>query len=1110
MQERVQNLLNLVTTEFKKRTVTDSKRSGIDYGITLDAGVDSQNIFWMTFSKEKEAHSVTFPVPFIENGVTLIRQNEVLRALCPFWIEEEQRQMDYLEVIFDIIFDIPDKIVPKHLVKMTPYLQQMIYSFNHKNASIVAYRFQKAINEIIHMMPLHETYMNSHIMNNRLIIIDPEFEDLKSPEQQLIYQKNKAIKYFDRGWTSIGLSDQSLANKNYILQKDIRRLSPFGIRYHNPQRNLYSTLGMKGDELPIIRSQSMQNLMDLGICRKGWNLLTAFVDIPDVFEDQIMVDISHRDKFITYTRRLQVFGKVTLKEGSLVKTGDVVGISEDGKEVKFKPFCDSAKVSKISSSYVSVGGTSTKVFNLVIEYRRFFRDGLKFTNLHGNKGIIRMANLGVAKDPRTGELRKIDVIVGAKTVGKRKNFGQILEATTNCILEVDKPNCDHVVIPDDWSQPIEEIKAGLAKRGFREDATWDCDTYAGKVKAVCGKVFWGCIKTAEDQIWQKNATISRNGRDIRTAGLKLSHVEFAALETAFGEGNAVLDEAMSYIQGTANLREQLIMLESKIGRLPVGKPLHTLSTTKPLDQSLGTIVPKECIAGTVVDENFCPDGFVFQLPYAYQVLLDKDRKVVHEGFSGIYEQMTSEKKLQIKEVYNLNALYFPSSTLRRCWRHGTGKYGLSEIGVAINNVVSMAHRTVAEPNNSTLIRFYFNAISTYFSTVATRLCGKKGEIANLSMSVRLPFSVKAVAALSTTLPKNTVEIHRSMAEALRVNNGDIVLAERFPCLGFMSIRPQKVRITDDPMCKYVIRASGFSLVSTNLDFDGDVIYLAAFHTAAAKKVLEREWANPNPSCYKEIDRLNRRKGAPHVKEYNLHDFNINPYSDLTCSEHANIVEKNTGVKAQTGPVIALTYNVMRILENSDIANDRKSKVATQMFLEKAAQSVFEQKHGGRSLYSIVMEGVCTANVEMLVEVGFQRGITEKICNTIKTRAAGLGIFDLVRYRQYGNIISKIVRCQNRIYFVSRSGLEGVSILNCLEEPPVDVPSRMFKWVLSGRPENFDPIKSILGEQMAMRGIKKDKFRDACKDLCELTESICSSTSDYGSFVDNVKRNPGWQ
>lgn len=1106
---KVQNLVNSIFTQFRSRTETEGRKSGVDYGITLDLKIDQNDVLWLKFAKEDESHSVTIPLPFIENGVELLQQNEVLRATCPFWLEKDQRELDYLAAIYQVVLANPDGLVPDELNKPTPYLQRMIYGFKNGNASVIAYRFQQTINEIVHKMPLHETMMNSYIMNNRLMVIDEEFAELLGPGQRLEYQVNKARKYFPLGWTAIGLSDGTLADKNYILKKDLRYLSPFGIRYHNPQRNLYSTLGMKGDEQPIIRSQTSRDLADMGVTRKGWNLFTAFVDIPDIFEDQIMVDNSHLDKFVTYERRYQVFGTLRVKDNQVIKTGEVLGITPDQEYTIFDTACDSARVDRIVESEISVGNIPTPVYNVVVSYRRKFRDGVKITNVHGNKGIIRMADLGYAKDPRTGKMRKLDVIVGGQTVGKRRNYGQILEALTNCILEVDAgnnpwnvarmklgiietPKANPIVISDDWFQPNEQIEEGLKRRGFREDGTWDCDTYAGKLKAVCGCIFWGVIKTPEDQVWKQNATTNRNGKEVRTAGLKLSHVEFRAIETRFGANSAIMDEVMSYAQGTENLHEMLSMMRAKVGDLPTDKPVLDMRSVMPLDQRGGTIVAGQEIGGTIVDEFIHPDGFVLKLPLSYMTLVDLDGET-HEGSPLMYEQMSTEERAKYPKQFVTDKLYIPSGVLRKCWRHDTGKYGLSEIGVLVNNVAVMSHRLLADYENATHHRLYYGTLYNFFHKLSKMLGTKKGEISTFGMAVRYPFSVKAVAALSTTLPKNTVEIHRSMAQIMRVNNGDIVLAERFPCLGFMSVRPQKIRVTDDPMCKYVMRVSGNSLVSQNLDFDGDVLFLAGFHTPAAKMELLKEWTNPNATCYKHIKQLNERKGAPHVKEFTLQDFAITPFADLTNEEHAVIVEKNTGVKAQTGPVIALTYNIMRIVENSDMAKDQKMKVAVEMFLEKAAQSVFEQKHGGKSLYEIVIDGVCTADVEMLVNVGFKRGTTEKLCALIRQRATGLGVFDLVKFhknsKEFGGstIISKIVRAQNRIYFASRARLEGTELLEVLQEEAVDIPSRMFKWVMSGKAERVRTVLDKVLDEDKAAVIKDDMFRTAATTLCELLD-----------------------
>lgn len=1106
IKDRTQMLINSIHVQFLNRTQIEGRKKNLDYGIRLHMNVTDDFNLWLKFSRGDENHTINIPLPFVYNGVQFIQQNEVTRATCPFWLESEQRELDYLAIMHMIIFDHPVGILPKTMLKATCFLQQMVYGFLNGNASVIAYRFQQAVNEVVHRMPLHETMLNSYIMNQRLMIVDEAFNELRSPEQRLKYQTQKAMKYFDRGWTAVGLSDGTLADKNYILKQDLRHLSPYGVCWHNPQRNLYSTLGMKGEELPNIRSESMQKLVDAGISRTGWNLFTAFVDIPDVFEDQIMVDEDLIKKHVSYSRRYQVFGKLLVKEGDRIRTGDRIGISPDGEAKLFDVICEKARIKKVAEAKANIGGQETVVYNVMIEYVRFFKEGFKITNMHGNKGVIRITKLGYAIDPRTGEKRKIDVIVGAKTVGKRRNYGQIIEAIHNCVLEADGHK-EHIVIPDDWFQTVESIGEGLERRGFRKDGTWDCDTYAGKVKAVCGNVFWGVIKTPEDQLWDDDETLRQNGKEIRTAGLKFSHVEFRALETRFGSQNAILDEIMSYVQGSENLSEMFKMMRSMRGEVPGDCHILHFSKVRPLDQTSGTIVEKREIAGTIADDQFMPGGFVLELPLPYQTLLNKDYGIEHEGYPMDLAGLPEDRKELFVHNYITQMLYVPQGALRKCWRHDSGKYGLNEMGVLFNNVLLMSHKLAANPQEDVYVRLYYKAVFNLFRKLSLMMGTKNGELATCGMAVRYPFSAKAVATLSNALPKNTVEIHRSMAQQLGIKNGDVVLSERFPCLGFMSLRPQKVRVTDDPMCKYVIRVSGNSLVSQNLDFDGDVSYIAAMHTPAAKLTLLREWTNPNPTCYKEIKRLNERKGAPHVKEFTLQDFNIVPFGRMSCTEHAEIVEKNTGVKAQTGPVIALTYNLMRIVENSDMANNQKMKVAVEMFLERAAQSVFDQKHGGRSMYDIVIEGVCTANIEMLVGVGFKRSTTTLICDLIRKNAVEMGIHDLVKYHANmkklggGNIISKIVRKKNKIYFASRSALHPVQYLDIINEPAVDVPSRMFKWVMSGRSKTIRTALDMVLEEkeFAKRGGEGDQ--EAIREMVALVDDMLRpNTFSTISFV----------
>jgi len=1084
-KERIESVCDSILQQFHSRTVIEGNKQKIDYRLSLKIE-NTFNTLWLTFSKDEQKHTVSIPLPYLKNGAVLIAQNEVERAVCNYYLKERGTIVDYITAISLIVCGDPTGLIPEHLVKGTPFIQRIINSFQYGNAPTIIYNLQRAINEIVNKMPLHETYLNSWVMNHRLIIIDPEFNKLNSPAQRLKYQIQKNRDYFHMGWTSIGLSDGVLADKNYILTTDIRKLTPFGMRFHNPGRNLYSTLGMMGDELPLIRSKSMQSLIDKGLTRKGWNLNTLFVNIPDVFEDQILIDERHANKFVLYKKRYQCFGQLLVREGDRLKKGQKLSINDTGEIKRIDLKAPNMKVIKTSKSKANVGGVKTDVYNVIISYRRYFKDGTKLTNLHGNKGVVRLMDLGNMIDPKTGESKPIDIIVGAQSVKKRKNFGQIFEALTNNLN-----NNKELVIDDYFNADIDTISRQLADNGFTPDGTSVCHTYLGELTGICGKVFWGVIGQPEGSLWQDGATTKKNGRELRTAGLKFSTVEIRALETRFGKDNPVIEEVMSYAQGTDDLHEKFLTLKSRRGEIPTDKPVVDVRNIKAVNQNSGVIMDPSVIAGTIVDEIFYPGGFVLQLPIPCEVRLDKDTcNLISEG-------MPAGPAQEDQIVYIYDKIYIPHSNLRKCWKHGTGKLGLSEIGALINNIIISSNRLIIRPMDSVNYMLYYNAIAAYFGRISNMMGGKRGDISTYGMSVRYPYSAKGKATLSNALPRNTVEIHRNMAKDLNVSNGDVVLVERFPCLGFMSIRPQKIRITDDPLCKYTIRVSGNSLGSLSLDFDGDDIYIASFHTIAAKKTLKREWANPNKACYDIIKELNKKAGVPHTKCMNLQEYEITPFNDLDIESHAELVKRATGVKSHTGPVIALAYNIMRLIENSNVAESQRTNVAVEFFLDKVGNSVFKQKHGIQSLHDIVIDAICTANVNKLVEHGFRRGTSTVICNVIIEKAEALGVYNLVKYHEFvksrntSNIVNRIVRMENKIYFASRAQLESCNLLRHMEQPEVDIPSKLLYWVLSGKSDNVTTPLDEHKQERALEGLFSDKYKDICRALNATMNTIFS-------------------
>lgn len=1111
----INTFVNIVTSQFISRTKIEGHGSSSFHNITLTPSFCDQTLWFTLKISNDEAHNITIPIPFVQDGIVFIKTNGIRRAVCNHYDVKADRIISYISAIQTIFMGDFSQLINTVSSKKSMFIQQLAYSVINKNSSIIVYQLQKAINELVNKMPLHETNMNSWMMNNRLMLIDPIFDGLSDPKERLNYQIAKNCKYFDRGWTSVGLSDGTLADKNYIITHDMRCYTPFGPYHHNPQRNLYSTLGMKGDELPNIRSRSMQNLMDIGITRTGWNWNTAFVDVKETFEDQIVLDNSLKKLFTTKERRIQCFGKVLVHPGQKIKYGQALSICPDGRQEIFEVFAEEAWVQSITKTVASIGGIRKEVSDIIIIIKRYFKDAVKITNMHGNKGVVTFRDLGYAKNEKTGERVKLHVLVSAKTVDKRKNYGQILEMLFNNIrhfnhtvketivpLTISKWCKDGVaafskigvktskpapiIIEDDMvvsKENLAEIEALHRKMGFGPECVLTCDTYAGKFEAVCGEVFWGVVKDPEDQLWDNKATITTNGKGLRTAGLKFSIVEFKALTTIFGKNNPVIDEVLSHIQGVDLVQDAVEILKSKTGEKPAAnKTILNPLTIKTIDQSGGTLFSEEELSGTLADEFFYRDGCVIKLPIKFQTAIPvKDFEAVYEGMA-VFTEDTIDKDVY-KALYTTNHIVIPGGNLRRAWKHPSGLFGMSELSTILNNIVLFCKRHAAEPEEPRHINMLYKAIKVYYTNVANLLSTKNGIISTQALSVRYPYSAKAVATLSTTLPMNTVEIHHSMAEIIGVKEGDCVIIERFPCLGFMGVRVQKVTITDDPMCKFTIRASNQSLVSTNLDFDGDVIYIAAFHTKEAKAALLEQWENPSDSYWKYIDELSNRKGGPFLHTMCLKDYNINVFPKFTAESQSKVVGKLTGVKAQTGPVIAMTYNIMRIMENSGIEISQDMRAGIEYFVEKAGQSVFEQKHGGQSLHDIVIDAICTADAKALITEGFEEHVSKFICDIVKNKAAKMHIHDLKSFHEKGlsNIVNKIVRAENKLYFASRTYLEGCRLLDHINQPVVDLPSRIFKMTTSGEFNNRKNILDMAFEDALLSRIT-EPMHNVCKDM----------------------------
>jgi hypothetical protein len=737
---------------------------------------------------------------------------------------------------------------------------------------------------------------------------------------------------------------------------------------------------------------------------------------------------------------------------------------------------------------------------VLVKGKRFIREGTKFSNLHGNKGVIKFADLGHVIDPRNGSLRKIEVMISATSINKRKNFGQIIESLCDMV----NPGDASIVLADDAAPSVERMKKALVKAGYPEDGICMMDTPFGNLQGICGRMFWGVTKDPEDQSWDERRTDRTNNRDLRVSGLKLSHVEFKALTTRFGPGNPILKEVMQHAQGIEILRDEFRILHSAKGQLSAGYPVVDASDVKSVDTRKGLFHPIQDIKGTIVDDEYFPNGFILRLPIYFQAIVSKDDP---ESYSWGLPQQCQLPEGTFNE-YQFNQIFIPNALLRRCWKHPSGLWGLNVLGAHVNAIVNACHRYINSLDYAdSRTANYGNAdlqeatgitrnVGRYFGGVSTSMGSKTGELSVYGMSVRYPFSARATATLSDTLPKNTVEIHRDMAAILKVKTGDVVLAERFPCLGFMSIRPQYVKVTDDPQCKHVIRASGNSLVSMTLDFDGDTLFLASFHTPQAIEMLQKEMLEPNRVCESAIDDLNAKK-VPTIREMTLDDFEIVRFGKPTVDEHSEIVRKATGVKSHTGPVIALAYNLMRIVEANVPFTNTEDYAYLETLLDFLGNTVFKQKHGIKSLQEEATDAVCMGDVDKMVVLGFEYKPSKMLCDLIRKEALSIGVRDLVWYhakakeKGWSKIINLIVRKKNKVYFASRSKLGPYNLLEHMAAPPVDLPSKMlFDILRTEREQVSDRIEKLKVERMKIPNLlKTSNMKEVFDALSSIVEGL---------------------
>lgn len=918
------NFVQALRAEFERvlgRIVYRRRPTGRAFEVALNLVEQDQNLL-ITLTHPTASQTLSIPIPHRDTRGNWVLGVEVIRSVGTWFLPDRQKELSFWELMLFLLIDRIETYFPGCPgVGKRSQLEKMMLSFEFEKAPSVVRNTQRLINDIVNRLPISGTPLQTWAMNNRVVFIDPTFDTLP-PNKLLQYQAEKAKAMFP--WTFLGLSDSTMV-KNYMLKADLRKLTPFGIKHHNPMRNLYQPLGMEGPELPAVTTKSALALEKRGIVRGGYNWLTAFMDLPLTFEDQIIISAKHQSKVNTTCRCFLAFGDVKVSLGDLISDGAVLSEEPGHRALVFYLKSELATVVGLEKRTLVIDGVKKAATVIRVELKRSFKDGFKFTNLHGNKGVAVFADTGAMYHQAQQRYIDIDVIVGAKSVGSRKNYGQVFEALTTLITGPNK----RTVLSDEAFCGIDNVKAALKKEGLDEDGVSEIKTRWGTFKTLCGWVFWGIIREPEDSVWTRRDVSQVDQLGLRGAGNKISHIELRGLTTLFGPGSKVVQEVLSHQEGTDIAAELIKVLKSFRGEQVLGVPEIPWKALGRLPQQRALLHKLDELSGTVADPRVGPEGFMLRLPSAHKTVVPET--VPPKSF-------TTE------------TVYVPFRELREPWQHPTGSWGVGDTAGFVNSILLGCDESEKTGDPSALQ----TVLNNYMKFIGRKLSTKTGVIATQTMAVRYPHSTKGTATVASpgSLPRNTIQIHEDMAKDLGVSHGDCVLVERFPCLGFMSLRPQRVWVTNDPNCRYVIRVSGNSLASLALDFDGDVLFLMAFRTEGANVELEYELLSPNEITAPYINEASNKK-VPITEPTSLGALvktslkNGQPpmsFAVATADVHVAITKALAGIKTGTGSVVSLGYNVTRLVEGETRYDDTDISAGIEVILDKVANSVFGSKH----------------------------------------------------------------------------------------------------------------------------------------------------------------------
>lgn len=400
---------------------------------------------------------------------------------------------------------------------------------------------------------------------------------------------------------------------------------------------------------------------------------------------------------------------------------------------------------------------------------------------------------------------------------------------------------------------------------------------------------------------------------MKKISVKLILQSFSSLVTTFGSNSCVVTEILSH-------------------RKDVDEGLEYLNT---FNSVLGPGIDADCVMPNEL--RALPRGeSVFQnVEEIYDTVADPDMR------AGYYLVLPEPVPIYSNKnvVGRVSKVYIP----RGCtdpWIHSSGFIVIPPTAVKANNLLVSCQNRANLPRKA-----YIMSVTRFLTEISSNLTGKNGVLTRTLFGVQYPHAVRGKALCSDRVRPFNVAMPYHMAQTLGVEPGQYVLGLRYPDLGTSSWIVCKVQeLLHGGEYSHSIIVGENSWTSTNLDFDGDTIYLMSLKTRDSNKELEKKfWLHDRRREI--IDMLNEKKPYPETNSgMSLEHIDFTKREANDKETYLLAVQGLNAVKLRTAPTVGYLYAIERILETvCGLSEDWR--VEYEELFRRIAQMSIGAKHG---------------------------------------------------------------------------------------------------------------------------------------------------------------------